>query len=179
MTLYYCSLEYVGDLPVPAGGFFPVPFPRAQEKYDPWNLHRFDDATITIPADGLAIVTTEIIWKAGPQTQVRDAFMLNALRVGTDRRPAIPTGNLITKAWQGRVKLGDTLSLVVTHDHAAAQGLLEARLKLTLLPEADTPPSRPFRVRYGTDPTLANITPSGPPNVGDGIPQPPITPEVR
>lgn len=177
MTTYYVSLENVGDLPVPAGGFSPVPFPRAQEKYDPWNLHRFDEPHLTIPADGIAIVTAEIIWKAGPQTQVRDAFMLNTLRVGTDRRPAIPTGNLITKAWQGRVKLGDTLALVVTHDSGQIQGILEARLKLTLLPEASVPPARPVRIRVGTDPTAANRAPSGPPNVGDGIPQTPITPD--
>lgn len=176
MATDYVSLEYVGDMPIPAGGFYPVQFPKAQEKYDAWNLHRGDGEYVVVPSDGLAVVSAELVWKAGPQTQVRDAILHNAVRVGTDRRPAIPTGNLITKTVQLRVKRGDTLALVVTHDSGQAQGLLEARLKVSFH-ALSTPPSRPVRVRQGTDPAAPNQVPEGPPNVGDGIPQTPWDPE--
>lgn len=182
--IYYCSLEFDGTMPIPAGGFFSVKFPFAGEKSDAWNMHhrtgpgQTENEFTTMPADGILWATVELVWQTGNYTLLRDAILHNNLRVATDRRPyTAGQQGVITKALQLRVSRGDTVALQVTHDLGQPQNLLQARLKMSLHTGIEVPPERRLRVREGTDPFAPVDPPGTTPAEGDGIEQPPIDPE--
>lgn len=174
MSIYYTSLENSGgEIAIPSGGFFSIPFPKTQEKSDAWNTHTGDNSWAVIPADGILWATAEIVWKSGgAYTLIRDAFLHNNLRIGTDRRQYLSGQQcMVTKAVQIKVSRGDTIALQVAHDQGAAQSVTEARLKLSLHTGILTPASRRIHVRAGTDPgpgTLRAEAPSNAPPGGGG-----------
>ena len=189
MSIYYCSTEFTGgEINIPSGGFTPIEFPFTGEKSDAHDMHsrRAPDGTfigglasqyIRMPADGIAWITVGLTWKAGAYTWVRDAILVDGLRVETDRRPTTAVDNLITKAVAVKVQAGQTIALTVSHDAATAQKILEARLKVMLYTDLEPPPVKRLRIRKGTDP-LAPKPPEGDPFVGSGIAEDPVPPDT-
>lgn len=183
MGIQYTSLEFIGTKLIPAGGFATVAFPFATETYDAWNMHartgpgQTESEFVIVPADGIAVISTELVWLAGPYTLTRHGIIHNGVRKLVDRRPAASgIDNLTTATGQLRVKRGDSLHLQVGHNHGTQQTLLEAQLKISLHPQAE-PPTRRVRVRKGHNP-VPFTPPEGPPESGDGIPQTPVPPDT-
>ncbi len=190
MIVYHCSVELpVGDVTIPAGGFTAIEFPFTSERHDPYDMHSrravdgtfiggASSAVIRIPADGVAIIESEVAWKAPTAASLRNAITLDGVRTGADRRPTVagvdnPTAHCRT----ARVKAGQTITLQLGHDAAGGQKVSEARFKVTVFSETAPPPARTVRVKAGTDPYAAPAEP--PAQYGDGIAQTPVVPDAQ
>lgn len=175
MSLYYASIGYTTEPGreqiIPAGATRPLKFPRNEQR-DPWDMHASPGmtATIRIPADGIAAFQLDVYWATGATHTSR----YNIVGDQQDYEGTlVGTGEQATWTHRARVRQGEEIAVLISHDAATGQEITAARLQVAVEADVALPPERRQRVRTGTDPFAPTSPPGQDPTVGDGIPQGP------
>lgn len=191
MSLHYASIRYTAadtTLKVPVGGNHALRLPR-DEQNDPWEMHprQLPDGTtvgawpddpntaLLIPAvTGLAVITVDVAWEgAWNDGTIRRAYIVGDTLPYEETFATI--GPDMTWTVQAFVTAGEPVVVMLGHTAETPQALAAARVGIVINDDIAEPPVRRIRVRAGTDPDPVKT--EGPPNVGDGIAQPPYDPE--
>lgn len=172
MSIYYASVAYTSTpenpAPIPVGGVHPIPFKRDEQR-DPFGMHRANGAYFRMPVSGLATFQVDVHWSAG--TYARKHYIDGQNQAYTGESDAVRPDHSWTH--HALVKRGEIVALAVGHASASPQSIAAARIQIMINPDLAGVPEAP---RVPVPPTVTP-EPEGPPNVGDGIPQPPFDPE--
>lgn len=175
MAIYYASVGFTSDPDnqqiIPVGGMRELKFPRNEQR-DPWGMHALPGGLFRMPVNGVATIQLDVYWSLG-QAGRRHA-------INGDEQPYEGTYDTtradVTWTHHTTVRNGEILGVGVRHDSATPQSIVAARIQIMINDDVAIPTDRRTRIRVGTNPEGPDL-PEGPPNVGDGIAQPPFDPE--